>query len=123
MEELKQTFKPEFLNRLDEVVIFDPLSPAQISKIVDLQLEEVQKRLVPQGITLQVTAAAKQMLAQRGYDAHYGARPLKRVIEKQILNELARLLVSGHMQEGQAVKIDEKGGELIIKKGARRSHK
>lgn len=120
-EELRQTFRPEFLNRLDEVVIFDPLSPEQINQIVELQLEEVEKRLTPQGIKLTVSSKAKALLAERGYDPHYGARPLKRVIEKQVLNELARQLVSGQVKEGQAVSVDQKNGELIIHRKS--SHK
>lgn len=115
MEELRQAFKPEFLNRIDEVVVFDPLNHKEIRKIVDLQLEEVAKRLASQDISLKVSQKAKDILASIGYDPNYGARPLKRIIERRILNELAKQLVSGEVKQGQSVKVEEKKGELVIK--------
>lgn len=115
LEELKVTFKPEFLNRVDEIVLFNPLLPNQIRKIVDLQLEEAQKRLAGQAITLEVSEKAKEQLAVLGYSVAFGARPLKRVIEKRILNELAKRIVSGKIKEGNTVKVEEKKGELVIK--------
>lgn len=114
LDQLKETFKPEFLNRVDEVVVFEALSNNHIRKIVDLQLEEVQKRLIAQAITLRVSEKAKEKLALLGYDSHFGARPLKRVIEKRILNELAKRLVSGEIKEGQTIKVEERKGELVI---------
>ena len=115
MEELKRTFRPEFLNRIDEVVIFNPLQEKQIEQIVTLQLEEVQKRLASHAIILKISEKAKAFLAKSGYDPEYGARPLKRLIERLILNELARQLVSGDIKDGATVKIDGKNGELTVK--------
>lgn len=115
LDQLKETFKPEFLNRIDEIVVFEALLNNQIRRIVDLQLEDVQKRLTDQAITLRVSEKAKERLAALGYDPHYGARPLKRVIEKRILNELAKRLVSGEIKEGQTIKVEERKGELVIK--------
>lgn len=115
LDQLKETFKPEFLNRIDEIVVFEALLNNQIRRIVDLQLEDVQKRLTDQAITLRVSENAKERLAALGYDPHYGARPLKRVIEKRILNELAKRLVSGEIKEGQTIKVEERKGELVIR--------
>jgi len=117
MAELKKTFRPEFLNRIDEVVIFDSLEPKEIRRIVDLQLEEVRHRLSPHAITLTISEKAKNFLAQTGFSKEYGARPLKRLIERLILNELAKRLVGGNIKDGATVKIDEKDGSLLIKEG------
>jgi len=114
-QELKRTFRPEFLNRVDEVVIFNPLGEDQIERIVDIQLEEVQKRLSSHQITLKISQKAKAFLAKGGYDAEYGARPLKRLIERLILNELARQLVSGDIKDGAVIKVDEKAGILTLR--------
>lgn len=115
LDELKQTFKPEFLNRVDEIVLFDPLAKKEVRKIVDLQLEEVKKRLASQDISLNVSQKAKEILASIGYDPQYGARPLKRIIERRILNELAKQLVSGDIKQGQRVRVEEKKGEVVIR--------
>lgn len=115
MDELKKTFRPEFLNRIDEVVIFDPLEREEIRRIVDLQLEEVHHRLLPHAITLAISGKAKDFLAKAAFSHEYGARPLKRLIERLILNELAKRLVVGKLKDGATVNIDEKNGVLVIK--------
>jgi ATP-dependent Clp protease ATP-binding subunit ClpB len=103
---VQKSFRPEFINRLDQIIIFNRLTPAMLDKIVELQLERVQQRLTEQKIKLMVTPAAKKYLAQKGYDPVFGARPLKRVIQSEILDELALQLIEGKIKEGQTVKID-----------------
>ncbi|QOR47975.1 ATP-dependent chaperone ClpB [Trueperella pecoris] len=99
-------FKPEFLNRLDDIIVFDPLSIDEIGKIVDLQIEQMMKRLASRRITLDVTDAAAAVLAMDGYDPAYGARPLRRLIQREIGDQLARLLLSGEVEDGDTVVVD-----------------
>lgn len=106
MDELRANFRPEFLNRIDETIIFRRLSKNQIAEIVEIQLNDVSRRLGERGITLQITSAARDLLATLGYDPAYGARPLKRVIQKQILDPLARKLLGGEIHDGELVTID-----------------
>jgi len=114
---LKEAFRPEFLNRLDEVIVFHPLSKKDIKEIVGLQIEAIEKRLAQQKISLQVKPAAEQMLAEKGYDPLFGARPLKRLIQKEILDRLAMMIVSGELQEkGRAVVDLDKDRKITIKK-------
>ncbi len=103
---VRQTFKPEFLNRLDEVVIFDPLSTEDLAQIVDLQVHALANRLRDRRITLDVTDAAKEWLALTGYDPSYGARPLRRLVQKEIGDRLAKALLSGEVRDGGTVKVD-----------------
>ena len=103
---VRQTFKPEFLNRLDEVVIFDPLSTEDLTQIVDLQVHALANRLRDRRITLDVTDAAKEWLALTGYDPSYGARPLRRLVQKEIGDRLAKALLSGDVRDGGTVKVD-----------------
>ncbi|HEY8306165.1 MAG TPA: ATP-dependent chaperone ClpB [Lapillicoccus sp.] len=103
---VRQTFKPEFLNRLDEVVIFDPLSTDDLTQIVDLQVHALANRLRDRRITLDVTDAAKEWLALTGYDPSYGARPLRRLVQKEIGDRLAKSLLSGEVRDGGTVKVD-----------------
>jgi ATP-dependent Clp protease ATP-binding subunit ClpB len=114
---LEANFKPEFLNRVDEVIIFRPLSKAVILKIVDLQLELLRKRLAEKKIGLAVTGEAKELLAERGYDPVYGARPLKRVIQRDVQNPLAMKILGGEFGEGDTIAVSaDKKGELLFKK-------
>jgi ATP-dependent Clp protease ATP-binding subunit ClpB len=103
---LKQAFRPEFLNRIDETIIFHPLDKKQLSKIVTIQLENLQKRLAMREIKLHLTPAATQLLAEEGYDPAYGARPLKRVIQQRIENPLAKQILNGEFAEGDVVQVD-----------------
>jgi ATP-dependent Clp protease ATP-binding subunit ClpB len=105
-ELLRKTIRPEFLNRIDEIVLFKPLLKSEIRKIVDLQLERVQKMLNEKEIILSVSNEAKDWLAQLGYDVTYGARPLKRVIQKYLINPLSQELLSGNFVDGDTVKVD-----------------
>ncbi len=106
MREAKQHFRPEFLNRIDETVVFHPLDTAQLSQIVALQLERLRQRLVERRITLDMSEVAIAELASRGYDPVYGARPLKRVIQRDIETPLSRLIVKGEVKDGETVAVD-----------------
>ncbi|MFH1315460.1 MAG: ATP-dependent chaperone ClpB [Candidatus Uhrbacteria bacterium] len=115
MSMLSEHFRPEFLNRLDEITIFHSLSEDNIKHIVELQLERVAKRLlVRRKIKIKITDEAKKLLAEKGYDPSYGARPLKRVIQTDILDELAKKIISGKIEEEAKIKIDAKDGQIII---------
>ncbi|MDR0554453.1 MAG: ATP-dependent chaperone ClpB [Treponema sp.] len=110
LELLKQSFRPEFLNRVDETVIFNRLGRAEIGKIVDIQLTRLAKRLAERKITLTLTPAAKEILAERGYDPLFGARPLKRSIQTELENPLAKAIIAGKLKEGGAVTADVNKG-------------
>ncbi|MBD3236994.1 MAG: ATP-dependent chaperone ClpB [Candidatus Eisenbacteria bacterium] len=103
LTELRRQFRPEFLNRIDEIVIFDPLTRAQLAEILELQLAELRRYLEPRGVTLELTDAARQRLAELGYEPEFGARPLRRVLQREVQNELARRLLSGEIESGDAV--------------------
>ncbi len=120
MDSLKQFFRPEFLNRLDEIIVFDILSPETIREIVEIQVEEVSKRLANKEIALTVSTDALEYLATEGYDPKFGARPLKRVIQSKILTPVANMMVGEGMLQGGTVNVTMKKGELsfdIKKKG------
>ncbi len=111
---LHQTFRPEFLNRVDQIIVFDALTPAQLEKIVDLQIQLVSQRLSGQNISLSVTSAAKKLLSRIGYDPDYGARPLKRAIQDTILDELALRIIENQIKPGDTVKVDAKGEKIML---------
>ncbi len=111
---LRKEFLPEFLNRVDETIVFHPLDKKDIRKIVDLQLEKLQSRMSDQELTLHVTDAAKTVLADEGYDPVYGARPLKRVIQQRLQNELANRLLAGDFNEGDTITIDVQNGDFTF---------
>jgi len=106
MDALQQHFLPEFLNRIDEVIVFHPLGRDEIREIVDLQIHQLNKQLEDNGYKLEVTDAAKQLLANEGYDQKYGARPLKRVIQQRLQNTLANEILAGRFSEGETIQID-----------------
>ena len=112
---LKDYFKPEFLNQIDEVIVFHPLAAEQIRSIVDKQIAIVATRLLRQKITLVVSAEAKDWLAQKGFDPNLGARPLKRVIQTELLDPLAMKIVAGVVSEGQTVNVGVEKEKLVIK--------
>jgi ATP-dependent Clp protease ATP-binding subunit ClpB len=114
MEALRANFRPEFLNRIDEVIIFKALTREQIGEIVEIQLAQVAKRLTDRRIELQLTPAAKEWLATRGYDPVFGARPLKRLLQKEVLDELARRVLSGELRDGETVVVDSDGVRLTF---------
>jgi ATP-dependent Clp protease ATP-binding subunit ClpB len=120
-EALRAHFRPEFLNRIDEVVIFRRLDPDQLGKIIDYQVAQVLKRLEDKNIHLELTAAARKAIAKQGYDPAFGARPLKRALQKMVLDPLAKLVISGKIGEGATLQVDSSkgaeldGGELVFK--------
>ena len=114
MNEVRHHFRPEFLNRVDEIVVFHPLTEQELGKIVGLQLARVQERLSDRRITLDVTPAAVGSLASRGYDPIFGARPLKRLIQHDIENPLSRLLVKGEAKDGDTVGVDLQDGQVVV---------
>jgi ATP-dependent Clp protease ATP-binding subunit ClpB len=117
--ELTQHFKPEFINRLDDIVRFDPLSREQIGEIVDLQLAQVIERVAERGVQLEITPAARELLGNIGYDPTYGARPLRRVIQKQLVDKLAIALLEGRFHAGESVLADaHEGGVALEPAGA-----
>jgi ATP-dependent Clp protease ATP-binding subunit ClpB len=114
LQALQRQFRPEFLNRVDEVVVFRALTEAELAKIVDIQLEGLRRRLAERRITLEVSEAAKAYLARVGYDPVFGARPLKRAIQRDVETPVARLIVAGKLTDGGAARVDVVGGELRI---------
>ncbi|BDZ59602.1 hypothetical protein GCM10025872_32590 [Barrientosiimonas endolithica] len=115
MDTVRQAFKPEFLNRLDEIVIFDPLSKDELGNIVGLQVDELGKRVDDRRITLELTPGARDWLADVGFDPAYGARPLRRLVQKEIGDRLARKLLSGEVKDGQKVVVDVGEGGLVLR--------
>jgi ATP-dependent Clp protease ATP-binding subunit ClpB len=114
MTELRRHFRPEFLNRIDDVVLFKPLALQQIERIVDLQFDELRRRLDEQGIAVEITDAARRLIAERGFDPVYGARPLRRYVAHEVETRIARLLVGGEIREGLAVRVDVSGEGLVV---------
>jgi len=119
MEQVERNFKPEFLNRVDDIIIFRNLTFDDIKKIIDIQLRDLRKRLSEKKINIELTERAKEKLAHEGYDPVYGARPLKRAIQRLIQNPLAMKLLKGEFKEGDTIiaDLDEKTGEMVFKKG------
>lgn len=113
--ELRNNFKPEFLNRLDEIIIFHPLSKKMLEKVVDLQLDIVRERLAKKDIKIKISDSVKKYLTKKGYDPIYGARPLKRVIQNEILDELALLIIEDKINNAKLVNIDFKNNKIVIR--------
>ena len=113
---MAQTFRPEFLNRIDDIVVFHPLGMAQIEKIVDIQLADVRARLAKERMTLAITPAAKQMLAVGGLDPVFGARPLKRLVQREVVDAIAAAIIDGTVREGDqvTVDVDKDGGFTVV---------
>jgi ATP-dependent Clp protease ATP-binding subunit ClpB len=116
MAAVRSAFKPEFINRLDDVIIFDGLNPEELVQIVDIQLEQLAKRLAQRRLTLEVSLPAKRWLAQRGFDPQYGARPLRRLIQQAIGDQLAKMLLAGDVHDGDVVPVNVSpdGDHLVL---------
>ena len=117
MEAVRGHFRPEFLNRVDEIVVFHALTREHIRTIVDLQSEGLRKLLAERGLGLRLTDAARDLIAAEGYDPHYGARPLKRALQRQVQNPLAMRLLKGEFSAGQTVEVDAEGGAIVLRAG------
>jgi ATP-dependent Clp protease ATP-binding subunit ClpB len=115
MELMKRTLKPEFLNRIDEVVMFTPLTRQQTLQIVDIQLAGVERMLCEVGMALKVTPAAREWLADAGYDPTYGARPVKRAIQTHLVNALSRSILAGSVERDRPIEVDVLDGQLVMK--------
>ncbi|MFP6880494.1 MAG: AAA family ATPase, partial [Roseibacillus sp.] len=115
-EALRAHFRPEFLNRVDETIIFDRLDREELSQIVSLQLERVRQRLAKQGLGLVLSQAAKEFIGNQGYDPVYGARPLKRAIQKHLLDSLSLDVLEGNFAEGDVIEAEVEGGKLVLRK-------
>jgi len=113
-KELKDTFRPEFLNRIDEIIIFSPLSPEQMERIVDLQMEQIRERLAEHGLEVELTDAARKWLAEEGYDPAFGARPLRRALQKHVESTLSVKILQGEFEDGDTVIVDFDEDEGVV---------
>ncbi|MCH9702664.1 MAG: AAA family ATPase, partial [Actinomycetia bacterium] len=116
MAAVRAAFKPEFINRLDDVIIFDALDPEQLVSIVDIQLAQLDRRLAQRRLVLEVSLAAKKWLAERGFDPLYGARPLRRLVQQAIGDQLAKMLLAGDVHDGDVVPVNvsDDGDSLVL---------
>ena len=115
LDVLKMTVRPEFLNRIDEIIMFDPLTKADIRDILHIQEEELSRKLSDNGITLEFTPAFEDHMVQHGYDPAYGARPVKRLMQRELVNLLAQKILEGSIRKDSVVKVDASGGEVVLK--------
>jgi ATP-dependent Clp protease ATP-binding subunit ClpB len=115
-ESMREHFRPEFLNRIDEIVEFKALTRDQLGEIVELQLERLRSRLAERGLSLELTGAAKEALGDAGWDPAYGARPLKRAIQRLLENALALRLLEGDFATGDTIRVDAQNGDLVFTK-------
>jgi ATP-dependent Clp protease ATP-binding subunit ClpB len=115
MGELRGHFRPEFLNRVDEIVLFKPLTLAEIERIVDLQIADVQARLAGRRLGLELTETARELVARQGYDPVYGARPLRRLIQREVETRIGRALIAGEIRDGATIAVDADGDQLIVR--------
>ncbi len=113
---MRDQFRPEFLNRIDETIMFHTLTQKELTHIVDLQLQDVTKRLAEKRIVVTFSDKAKKLIIEKGYDPAYGARPLKRAIQDLVLDELALKIVDGTFAEGDAIQVDAKAGKIVLAK-------
>ena len=111
---LRQTFRPEFLNRLDEIVFYKPLTKDNITKIIDLQIDKLNERLAEQQITCRLTDAAKQHIVDEAYNPEFGARPLRRYVQHTVETMLSRKILEGRITTGATVTVDCRDGELVL---------
>jgi ATP-dependent Clp protease ATP-binding subunit ClpB len=114
MAELRRHFRPEFLNRVDDVVLFTPLTLPQIEQIVDLQFEELRRRLAERRTTLELAEEARRLIAAEGFDPVYGARPLRRYISHEVETRIGRALLAGDVRDGAVVRDGAEGGQLVV---------
>ena len=116
LDEMKKTFRPEFLNRIDGTVVFHALNKEHIRKIVELMLSQIQGQLKEKDIKLEITDAAKDYLGEKGYDPAFGARPLRRVIEREVEDQFSDALLNGKFRSGETIKIDYQDGKIVLEK-------
>jgi ATP-dependent Clp protease ATP-binding subunit ClpB len=114
--QMREVFRPEFLNRIDEIVVFDSLTREQLGEIVELQLARLRERLAARGLSLELTDAAKEVVTEAGWDPTYGARPLKRALQRLVENPLALRLLEGDFAEGDTIRVDGANGDLVFER-------
>jgi ATP-dependent Clp protease ATP-binding subunit ClpB len=117
LDALRQVFRPEFLNRVDDIILFSRLDRAELRQIVEIQLGALRQRLAERKLTLEITPAALDLLAEEGYDPTYGARPLKRVIQRRLQDPIAMAILEGRFHEGSSVQADAEGDRLVLRGG------
>ena len=110
----EEGFRPEFINRIDEIIIFHQITRDQMKRIVEIQIDRLRPRLAERNITLTISASAKDLLAEQGYEPQFGARPLKRVIQREVENRVARALLEGTVKDGDTINFDVKNGKLVM---------
>jgi ATP-dependent Clp protease ATP-binding subunit ClpB len=115
MAELRGHFRPEFLNRVDEIVLFKPLTLEEIEQIVDLQIEDVRRRLADRRLKIELTEPARELIAREGYDPVYGARPLRRFIQRDVETRIGRALLAGDIEPGATIIVDARDDELQVR--------
>ena len=115
MEALKEKFRPEFLNRIDDIIVFHKLSKEHTARIAEIMLSSLRKRLSVLGVTLEITGQAMDLITDKGYDENYGARPLKRVLQRYIEDALSERILRGSLRENTTVIVDAYNGEFIFK--------
>ena len=115
MDEVKRVFNPEFINRIDEVIVFRPLTEADMEKILDINLVKVEKKLKDKGVKFSITKEAKKHLIKQGFDPNYGARPILRTVQRMLEDPLSEVLLSKKMKSGDTVKIDYSGQGEVLK--------
>ena len=113
MNELRAHFRPEFLNRLDEIIMFKPLTKDKIHAIIDLLIQDVNRRLTEKELSIELTQAAKDLIVEGGYEPMYGARPLKRYLQKHVETLAAKLILEGNVGRGDQILLDDKDGTLV----------
>ena len=115
MAELRRAFRPEFLNRLDEIILFKPLTKDNLDGIIDIMVASLRQRLAERSLALEITPAAKELIIERGYDPLYGARPLRRYLQSSVETLIARRILSGELAPGSTITVDEENGELVCR--------
>ena len=117
LEVLKHTVRPEFLNRIDEVIMFEPLSQTDVRDILRMQMKDLQEKLMENGVTISFTREFEDYMSTKGYEPAYGARPIKRLMQKELVNLLAKNILDGHVQRNSDILIDIRDGEIFITEG------
>ena len=115
LDVLKQTVRPEFLNRIDEIIMFDPLSQADIRDILHIQMDELRHKLAENGIEIAFTPAFEDYMVEHGYDPSYGARPVKRLMQRELVNLLAKSILDGTVHRDSAITVDAAGGQILLR--------
>ena len=115
LEVLKRTVRPEFLNRIDEVIMFEPLSQTDIREILRMQIRDLQDKLSENGVKVEFTAGFEDYMSTKGYEPQYGARPIKRLMQKELINLLAKSILDGHVRRDSVISVDVLDGQIVVK--------